>query len=120
MGDVAPGSGAPRRAPTVFFHLLTSGLLVLGWIVAAGAQTSDRFYLLAGGSWTHDSNVFRLTDGVETPLGRSDSITSGYVGLRLDQPFSLQRLQLDITQSVYRYSKFTDLDYDALNYKGTL
>ena len=121
MGDVAPGSGAPMRGPRIFFHLLTSSLLFAGW-ASVGAQTSqssDRLQFLLGGSMTNDSNVFRVPDGVDPPQGRSDTISSGYVGLRVDQPFSLQRVQLNITQSVYRYDKFSDLDYDALNYAGT-
>jgi exopolysaccharide biosynthesis operon protein EpsL len=86
------------------------------------AQTHDTLRFIFGADAVHDSNVFRLPDSVDPQSigrpGRSDTTRSGYVGARLDLPYSLQRFQLDVTETAYRHEKFTQLDFDASSYRG--
>ncbi len=86
------------------------------------AQATDGLQLAFGASAQHDSNVFRLPDTVEPQSigrpGKSDTVNSGYVGVRLNKAYSLQRFQLDVTKTAYRHEKFTQLDFDALSYRG--
>jgi len=77
--------------------------------------------LVLGGSVTWDANVFRLPDSAPPPTGaanKNDRINSTYVGLRIDKSFAQQRVQLDVTKTVYRYNSFTFLDFDAFDYRG--
>jgi exopolysaccharide biosynthesis operon protein EpsL len=53
---------------------------------------------------------------VESP--QSDTIGTGYFGLRLDKPYAQQRLQLDATATAYRYDRFSYLDFNALDYRA--
>jgi len=73
--------------------------------------------VLVGGSVTHDSNLFR-SPGLTGIGPQSDTISTAYVGLRLDQPYGLQRFTLDLTQSYNRYDRFSYLDYEPLTYGG--
>jgi exopolysaccharide biosynthesis operon protein EpsL len=86
------------------------------------AQILEPLHVAVGAAATHDSNVFRLPQSVDPESvgrpGRSDTVRSAYVGLRLDKAYSLQRLQLDVTETAYRYDTFTQLDFDALNYRA--
>jgi len=43
---------------------------------------------------------------------------SAYVGLRLDKSYRQQRWFLDVTETAYRYAKFSFLDFNAFNYRG--
>jgi exopolysaccharide biosynthesis operon protein EpsL len=76
----------------------------------------DWLRLTVGGSVSHDSNLFR-DSGLLVPT-ESETITTGSVGLRVDKPYSQQRFFLDASATAYRYSKFSDLDFNALNYYG--
>jgi len=88
----------------------------------ARAQLLDPLHVVVGAAASHDSNVFRLSESVAPQSvgrpGRADTLRSAYVGLRLDKEYSLQRLQIDVTETVYRYETFKLLDFDALNYRG--
>jgi exopolysaccharide biosynthesis operon protein EpsL len=68
--------------------------------------------LVAGGGVTSDSNLFRR------PTAQSETISNGYIGLRLDKSHGQQQVQLDVTQTVTRYGKFKYLDFDSLSYSG--
>jgi len=68
--------------------------------------------LVAGGGVTSDSNLFRR------PTPQSETISNGYVGLRLDKSYGQQQVQLNVTQTVTRYGKFKYLDFDSLSYDG--
>ena len=59
-----------------------------------------------------DSNVFR------GPLAQSDTITTGRLGLRWDQPWAQQHIHLEATKTFNRYDKFKNLDFDGFNYNG--
>lgn len=72
--------------------------------------------VLLGADVSHDSNLFRQpSSGNRT----SDTISTAYVGLRIDKQFSLQRFHLDISQTVHRYAKTTQLNSDSLDYRGS-
>lgn len=96
-----------------------------GSLVAPNAfgQQERPVMVVAGTTVSHNSNVFSLADGVD-PQGalgtsrKSDVITSGFVGLRVDQPWGLQRFLFDATYSAVRYQRFTHLNYDPLQYRG--
>ena len=79
------------------------------------ADEFDALNFVFGGSVSHDSNVFRRADSANP---ESDVISTGYVGLRIDKPYAQQRFQVDVTETAYRYNKFSQLDFDALNYRG--
>ena len=79
--------------------------------------------LSVGASLIYNSNVFQLPDDVDVQqrLGtssKSDHIRSGYLGVRLDQPYMNQRFVLDATITAYRYRTFDQLDFDAAQYSG--
>lgn len=99
-------------------------LCAAGCSAAYGAESDGEvFRAVAGGGVVHDSNLFRLSDFVDpqTALGtstKSDTITSAYVGLRVDKPYSLQRFQIDLTETVHRYENFSHLNYEAFDYRG--
>lgn len=69
--------------------------------------------VIVGTTITNDSNLFR-----RPVLEASETITSGYIGLRLDKSLGLQQIKLDITKTANRYDKFKYLNFDALNYGG--
>lgn len=76
----------------------------------------DALKFVVGGSVAHDSNLFRVSGLVQSP--QSDTIGTGYVGLRLDKPYAQQRIQLDATVTAYRYDRFSYLDFNALDYRA--
>jgi len=73
-------------------------------------------FFAGGASVTHDSNLFRESELLGS--AESETITTGYVGLRIDKPYAQQRFYLDATATAYRYANFSDLDFDGLNYFG--
>lgn len=68
--------------------------------------------VFTGVTVSHDSNVFRQ------PSARSDTITSGYIGLRLDKAYSRQQFLLTVVQRATRYDRLSDLNYDGTDYDG--
>jgi exopolysaccharide biosynthesis operon protein EpsL len=89
----------------------------------AAAQLYEPLHLVAGGSVAYDSNVFRLPPSADpqVQLGsphKSDTLRTGFVGLRLDKSYSLQRFQVDLTGTAYRYNRFKLLDFDAFDYRA--
>lgn len=73
-------------------------------------------FIAVGASVAHDSNFFR-DPGLVFPI-ESETITTAYAGFRIDKPYAQQRFYLDITATAYRYAKFSELDFDGLNYFG--
>jgi exopolysaccharide biosynthesis operon protein EpsL len=87
------------------------------------ADEKDVLNFVVGGSVTHDSNLFRLSNTVNpVPITGStkkgDTLTAAYAGIRIDKPYSLQRFQLDVTGTMYRYDNFSFLNWDAFEYRG--
>lgn len=101
---------------------LPLALLAMGSGGDAFAQArDDGFSVSAAYSFQHDSNLFRLPDGVDPMLvlGRpsaSENIDVSSLGLRYAQNYSLQRVELDVGMVDYRYSTYSRLDLQALNY----
>jgi len=70
---------------------------------------------VVGTSETWDSNIFRLNDSAGP---KSDRLNATYVGLRVDKPYAQQRFLLDITETAYHYKNFSNLNFNALQYRG--
>ena len=72
---------------------------------------------------THDSNVFRLSDGSnsanppDAPSG-GDTYTTTTAGLNLDLPVSRQRFQVGYARNYFRYDRLTQLDFDGYDGKA--
>ena len=83
----------------------------------AGSRDAPRnpVSIAVGADISQDSNLFRQPSSAQRT---SDTITAAYVGLRVDKQVSLQRFQLDITETTRRYAKTSYLDFDSLDYRG--
>lgn len=87
----------------------------------ASADELDTFQFRAGQTWQYDSNLFRLSDAVDsrTLLGspsRSDQFGVTTVGAKIDKNYGLQRFELDVNASHHSYKNFSRLDFTAVNY----
>ncbi|HXM84112.1 MAG TPA: XrtB/PEP-CTERM-associated polysaccharide biosynthesis outer membrane protein EpsL [Burkholderiales bacterium] len=91
-------------------------ILVVGSIVRPAFSQEDARRVMLGGSVSHDSNLFRVPGLLGNP--QSETITTGYVGLRIDKPYAQQRFFLDATATAYRYHKFSYLDFNGLDYRA--
>ncbi len=110
MGDL-PGSGG-CKSPYCLAWLRRAFAAAL---LAAGlphAALADVINVVAGGSATRDSNIFRRPDAL------ADTTMAAYAGLRVDVPYSLQRFQLDVTRTAYRHNDLGFLDFDGTDYRG--
>jgi exopolysaccharide biosynthesis operon protein EpsL len=90
----------------------------------ARADEYDTLNISISTSLTYDSNIFRLSDTTDpqTALGtstKSDQIGVSTLLLRLDKSLSQQRIQLEVSETVYRYKNFSFLDFEALEYRGS-
>jgi exopolysaccharide biosynthesis operon protein EpsL len=97
-------------------------LALLGLIsTSVQADELDTLQFRAGETVQHDSNVFRLSDSaspqavIGTPT-RSDTAAITTVGVLLNKPYSLQRFELDVHADYFRYRRFSNLNFTALNY----
>ena len=97
-----------------------SGSAILAALLLAPAPSwalwDDKLEVFAQENITYDSNVFRISDKLDTNLainsgGKSDTIFTTAVGFNLDIPWSLQRFQLNFAFLDARYRNFTDLDH---------
>ncbi|MGH8730416.1 MAG: XrtB/PEP-CTERM-associated polysaccharide biosynthesis outer membrane protein EpsL [Burkholderiales bacterium] len=79
----------------------------------ASADEEDTLNVVAGAGVTYDSNLFRVANDPQ-----SDIISNASVGLRIDKRYAQQRFQFDITETASRYGNFSQLDFDALDYRG--
>lgn len=66
-----------------------------------------------GGALAWDTNIFRA------PIAREERIASAYAGLSIDKAYAQQRIRADVTEVAYRFDNFPQLDFNALNYRGT-
>lgn len=85
-----------------------SALLAAG---AASAQTSP-WYVGAAQTFTHESNLYRLADGMATPAGvsKSDLMSSTALLAGLDQPIGRQRLFGSATLRANRFQDNRELN----------
>ncbi len=102
--------------------LLPLPLLLLGLLpLAAQADDLDTLQFRAGQSVMHDSNVFRLSDSanaqavIGTP-DRDDTVAVTTAGFKINKPYGLQRFEFDANIEDHRYSRFSYLDFTAVNY----
>jgi exopolysaccharide biosynthesis operon protein EpsL len=102
--------------------LLPVPLLLLGLLPpAAQADDLDTLQFRAGQSVMHDSNVFRLSDSanaqavIGTP-DRDDTVAVTTAGFKINKPWGLQRFEFDANVEDHRYSRFSYLDFTAVNY----
>jgi exopolysaccharide biosynthesis operon protein EpsL len=94
--------------------------------LAVEAQAAERkgdFGFDAGYQWLHDSNLFRLTDGLSPAPGgtrgpRDDTVQSGYVGAYFDNVLSRQHFTAAAEVRAFRNGTYDYLDYDAKNYRA--
>lgn len=97
---------------------------IAGAVAHAAAPPEEHpLRLLLSGSLTRDANVFRLPGFVDPQFvlgksSKSDQIKATAVGLRVDQPYAQQRFQFELTDTAYRYSNFSFLNFDAFDYRG--
>jgi exopolysaccharide biosynthesis operon protein EpsL len=82
----------------------------------ADSLAYDGLRIAVGASVEHDSNLFRVSGA--SASAQSETISTGYVGLRFDKPYAQQRFQLDATMTTYRYDRFSYLDFNAFDYRA--
>jgi len=75
---------------------------------------ADTLVWRAGVQWTRDDNVFKEPAGA----AKADNIAVTTAGVRINKPWSLQRLELDASVDDHRYQNFSALNFTALNYNG--
>jgi exopolysaccharide biosynthesis operon protein EpsL len=109
-------SGSSRRATGGTGKRFLAIAIAAAFTPNAFALWGDKLELFADESWTHDSNVFRLSKNIDpvavTGSSReADDWWTTTVGLNLDVPYSLQRFQLNGSFSDARYQHFTTLSH---------
>lgn len=71
------------------------------------------FDVVVGASLRNESNLFK------SPIRQvSDTVGTGYIGLKVDRSYAQQQLQLDITQNTVKYDQNSQLDFRGLSYNG--
>jgi exopolysaccharide biosynthesis operon protein EpsL len=75
---------------------------------------ADTLEWRAGAQWQRDDNVFLEPEGQT----KTDNMVVTTVGLRVNKPYSLQRLELDVSLDNHQYDRYSALDFTALNYNG--
>ena len=83
----------------------------------------DVLNVTASAGVNYDSNLFRLSSGVDSSnlpskLHRSDMIYNSALGLKLDKPYSLQRFQVNATANQRHYSSNDFLNFNSVNYRA--
>ena len=115
----ASDPGKTRSASSAKRHRFTAVSAVFAALIAiigsdpVFAADGDPLEISVFTSLQHDSNLFRLADGV-SPGGdgsRSATTWTGGAGLRVDKSYSLQRLSLAATVSRYHYDPYSNLDF---------
>ncbi len=106
---------------TLVYALLLAGLATAGTSQAQITPWSDALSVPpdpaqplrwhAGGQWQHDDNVLRSSQGAV-----ADHIWVANAGVRFDQTYSLQRVELSADLDAYRYDRSSGLNFNALNY----
>ena len=116
---------AQRRFPDVRRLFSTVACAVAAAVSAHSVQADefDTLNLVLSTSITRDSNLFRLSDSADPQavLGtsrKSDTVVVSALTLRVDKSISLQRFQLEVSETIYRYDNFSFLNFDALEYRG--
>ena len=115
-------SSTPARSVTPApARIIPFAIFIAFLVPPALADEFDVLNVVAGASLTQDNNVFRLPDDASPAPGfstKSDRISVGYAGVRIDKPYGQQRFQLDATGTYTRYNTFSFLDFGAFDYRG--
>lgn len=79
------------------------------------------FNMVLGSTYKHDSNVFRLSPGLQ-PAGagaqRWDNILKTDLGFKINKNYSLQTFKIDYAYVLTNYNNAKFLDFNASNYKA--
>ena len=78
------------------------------------ADEQDTVNFIVGLSRTLDDNFFRKPSSVGLA---SETITATNVGVRIDKPYSMQRLKFEYTLSNVSYQNHSPLNFNGNNYK---
>lgn len=107
-------------------RLAVTSAIALTGSLSAHAQTlldvrPDGFSMTMSAELRDEDNPFRLSPQIDpvTVLGRSDKSDQIHlynIGLRFNNNYSLQRIELEANQTLYRYRTFDNLDFDATSY----
>jgi exopolysaccharide biosynthesis operon protein EpsL len=89
----------------------------------ASAAPGDVLTAVLSGYVIHDANFFRLPDSVDPQAAegkarKSDTTKVFSAGLRFDKLYMQQRFQVDVTETRFRHEDNSQLDLDALEYRG--
>lgn len=133
-GSGQPNNSISGKLSKVFrsLHLHTFTLFCLLQMLCIGHSFADDQNVLnqhvlsleAGVQSTVDNNLFRLPDNVDpSSVGvnghqRSDSITTKYAGLLVEQPIGLQKLHLEALKSILSYQNYGYLDGDTTTFNA--
>lgn len=90
----------------------------------ARADADDTLNFTAGTLHRQEDNLFRLPSNFDPQIvvgqpTKSDQVRVAWVGVQLDKSYSQQRLQLDVTNTAYRYRTFGRLNFDAFDYRAS-
>src|SRR3954463_3840476 len=96
MGGSAPGGAVKSRDR---YRRARAALAAVAFACPCGHAAARLLDVEIGGGVAHDSNVFRR------PVAASDTIKSGFIGLRLDKTYSRQRFFFDIKSTTYRHEE---------------
>jgi exopolysaccharide biosynthesis operon protein EpsL len=96
-----------------------SALFLISGVALADEQDTLQFQ--ASQAFQRDSNVFRLSDQANTQglLGRperSDTVSTTKGGILFNKPYGLQRFEAGLSVERYNYSRFSNLNFTAVNY----
>ena len=119
---VPRSSDAPRSRPQKITYCLASLLLLPA--LHARAQDAAKGTPFVEETLTSDDNVFRISKDVDpaTVVGsrsRADTYRSTSFGLIADVPVSRQRFVGSLTFNTTRYQRFSALDFDGHDLRGS-
>ena len=96
-------------------------LALMAVFAIAQADEPDTLQFRVGESIQSNSNVFRLSDSVNTQAvtgrnERADTIAVTTLGIKFNKAYSLQRFELDAEAQDYRYQRYSNISFTAANY----
>lgn len=103
----------------IVLNLAMAGVITLN----VRADELDTFQFRAGQSWQYDSNVFRLSDSINSQAAiglssGSDHFGVTTIGAKIDKSYGLQRFEFDVNANRYSYKNFSRLDFTSVNYSA--
>jgi exopolysaccharide biosynthesis operon protein EpsL len=88
------------------------------------ADAADAFNFSISQSVMRDDNIFRLSDNADVQAltgasTRGDTVATAFAGISLDKLVGRQTLRASLDASHARYARFSRLDHDGTNIKGS-